>query len=159
MFNADLKKSQEVERQFEQHIQSKYKCLTENSQHLGEFPYWDVRSTATSITNSGKVATYEVKWNDDYTTHPANKWKSGSFVVETGKIIDQVVHPSGISATNSDYYVIKFENDSNFYLIPTQKLQELTQSTKGQKYLVHTKTNYIIQVMDKDWFTSHCKVI
>lgn len=159
MFNADLKKSQQVERDFEQYIQSKYSSLTENSQNKGNFTDWDVRSTATSITNSGKVATYEVKWNDDYTTHPANKFKSGSFVVETAKIIDEVVHPAGISATNSDYYVIKFQNDDNFYIIPTKKLQQLTQSFKGQKYSVITKTNYIIQVMDKNWFIKHCQIV
>lgn len=159
MFNSDLKKSQEVERQFEEYIQSKYGSITENSQNKGNFNDWDVRSTATSITNSGKVATFEVKWNDDYSNHHANKFKSGSFVCETGKIIDEVVHPSGLSLTNSDYYTIKFENDSNFYLIPTKKLKELTQSPKGQKYSVITKTNYIIQVMDKNWFIKHCQIV
>ena len=150
MYKADYERSLEQEKRFEAYIKSKYKLLTESSQSKGYFPDWDISTTGTG-KHAGKVTTFEVKLNDNY--------KQNTIVIETCKIVDEVKHPSGLSLTNSDYYVLCFPNDDNWYIINTNLLKQLVDDLQSKKYIIYDKNNYQLHIFDKPWLLNHCKAI
>lgn len=149
-FKSDLEISQQKELEFEQYIKTKYSALTENSQHRDYFPDWDVKITAT--TKNNKVTTFEVKYNKAY--------EQNTVVVEECKIVNETRIPTGISLSNADYYVFTIQYDNNWYIIKREKLFDLIKNTKHpNRYMIRDKNDWIIQVFDKPWFLSKCKII
>ncbi len=150
MFKHDYEKSRQKEQEFENYIKSRYKLQTENSSLLGDYPNWDVSTTANTKHNN-KVTTFEVKYNADY--------GNNKVVIENCKIVDEIRIPCGLSLTSADWYVLSFENDSNWYIIPTLKLKELVDDVKSEKFIVYDQNNYQLHIFDKPWLLSFCKII
>lgn len=149
-YKNDYDKSRKKEIEFEAYIKAKYNLLTENSSTAGYFADWDISTTATSHNN--KITKFEVKYNSNY--------KKDKVIIETAKIIDEVKHPSGLSATQADYYVLTFEEpDTNFYLISVEKLKEMVASNKGKKEVNCDQAGYQLFIYDKKYFLQFCKII
>ena len=149
-FKSDLEISQQKEREFELYMKTKYSALTENSQNKDYFPDWDVKITAT--TKNNLISTFEVKYNKAY--------KQNTIVVEECRIINGERIPSGISLSNADYYIFTIENNPNWYMIKKEKLFKLIEETKSpNRYMIRDKNDFIIQIFDKPWFLSKCKII
>ena len=145
-YRKDYEKSIRAEREFEDLLHQAIPDLkSENTQNKGYYPNFDVSTTSTT---TGQVTRYEIKHNDCYL--------SGNVVIENCRIIDHVKHPSGLALSQSDYYVFKFECDTNFYLIPTNRLRELVESKDPKKYFVIDKNGFMLYIYPKDYFTSQC---
>ncbi len=146
-FEKDYEQSRKQEIRLEEYL-NHLDQYTENSSKKGYFPDWDISSTSTT---TGSIATYELKYNNDYATN--------NVVIENCRIIDQQKHPSGLTSTKADYYVLAFENDSNFYLIPTQKLKDLVNSNKTPKRILTDKNGYQLYIFSKDYLLPLCNVL
>ena len=145
-FKKDLEKSAQAEREFEDLLHNVTpNLLSENSSLRGNFPKFDISTTSTT---TGAITKYEVKHNDCYL--------SGNVVIENCRIIEHVKHPSGLALSESDYYVFKFECDTNFYLIPTLKLKKLVEDKDPKKSFVVDKNGFMLYIFPKEYFTSHC---
>ena len=147
-FETDLKKAQKIELEFEAYIRTEYGFLTENTQHLGFFPDYDVRITSTTTNN---ISTYEVKLNSNYANN--------TVCIEIGKRINGKDEPSGLSSTKADYYVLKIEADDNWYVIPTQKLKDLLSGDTRQNYTMLDKNDFMITISQKAWLLQHFTTI
>lgn len=145
-FKSDYEKSREREIALEKHLQDTYKVLTENSSEKGDFPNWDISSTGTG-KNANKITTFEVKYVG-----------TENVVIENGRIIDSVLHPTGLSLTDANYYVICFNGDSSFYLIPVTKLKELVADTKNKK-TIYDRNNFKLHIFEKEFILQFCKII
>lgn len=117
-FNDDLERGRTAEHKFQQLLQRDYpRIKIENSESKGEFSDWDVSTTA--FTQSSTIRTFEVKHN--------RKYDSGNVCIETGKVVDGYLRESGLSATKAGYYVFNFDDEPDFYVIPTDQLKQYIQ--------------------------------
>jgi hypothetical protein len=133
-FNDDLAKGRMAEHKFQFLLQSDYpRIKIENSESRGEFADWDISTTAFT-QSSTTIRTFEIKHN--------RKYDSGNVCIETGKVVDGYLRPSGLSATKADYYCFNFENENDFYVIKTDQLREYIQ-TNNIKHKYHNNYQLI----------------
>lgn len=140
-YKKDYEKSRQREKAFAALLITRNN-LAEDSSNKGYWPNWDISCTS----STGTISTFEVKYNSTY--------RKDNVIIETCRIIDKKIHPSGLSSTQADYYVLTFENDDAFYIIPTAKLKELVESNKGLKERSYDKAGYQLTVFQKKWLLS-----
>jgi hypothetical protein len=139
-YQQDYEKSRAKEFQVENLLQTKYNLLTETTDDKVYHPWWDISSTST--THNNRIIKWEVKYNSNY--------QVDSVVIEACKIVDECKIPSGLSITEADYYILCFEDDSNFYAIKVEKLKELVANFKHiKKHVGYDKNNYQLQIFPK----------
>lgn len=145
-FSKDLEIARIKEQQFEQYIKNKYGVLTENSQDKEWFPDWDVKITGKTIS------TFEVKYNKCY--------EQNTVVIEIGRIVNGERTDTGLFLSKADYYIFTFECIDSWYMISSDKLKRLINETRSpERYLIRDKNNFLIQIFDKPFFLSHCRII
>jgi len=142
-FDHDNNKGRKAEILFEQYLVARNN-QTENSSLKGNFSLWDI--SCTSFTSN--VSTFEVKAQSHY--HVDN------VIIETCRIVDEQKTPSGLSATQADYYVFLFEGDPAFYVIKTTKLKLMVESNKGNKVITYDANGYQLYCYDKAFFKKKC---
>jgi len=140
-FKQDLEFSQVIELEFEQYILNKYKCFTENAQDKGLFPDWDISITG-NTTNTGRISTFEIKYNRNYSQQTI------------------VIEEIAFNNSNADYYILRVEDDSNWYMIRKSKLNDLIYTKCDFRKTVCTYgENKIIFIFDKELFLNKCKIV
>lgn len=148
-YKKDYERSKKAEDTFEALLASKYNLLTSNTANKGYFPFFDVESTSTT---TGAVCKYEVKLNACYLDKE-------DVVIENCRLVDEKIHPSGLSLTEADYYIFKFECDTNFYMIPVLKLKELVATPNPNKRFIVDKKGFQLHIFTKDYLLPLCTIL
>lgn len=88
--------------------------------------------------------------------------KTGNHAVElyTKYKGSETIHPSGLSATESDVYVFGFEGLPGVYGMDTGKLKRLVEEKKYFRIVDHTGDgNATIALFKLDWFLQQCEFL
>lgn len=149
-FDIDLEQGKKIEQKVEAFLNEKYPfILTENSSNKGLFPYWDISTTSTT---NNKITKLEVK----YLRNNSNN----NVVIENGRIVDEAYLPTALGVSESDYYIMVFENDVNYYSIPTQKLKELcADDTQTNKWIMFDTNGYQLTIFTKEFLLQFAKIL
>jgi hypothetical protein len=136
----------------EQHLQKKNGVLTENTSENEDFLDYDI--SITSSTKNDLVSTFTIKHNNTY--------KNDKVCIEFRKMVDDQFVPSGIGSSTSDYLILTFYDDRNFYMIRRSKILEYVfdiRNTHVPKYISMDRVNCQLAIFDRPSLLRRCTII
>ena len=139
--------------QVERYLKAKQGVLIESTANDANLIDWDLRITGT--TKNNRISTYTVKHNNSY--------HNDKICLEYKKSINNELHPSGITAVNSEYMIFTFYDDPKIYMIKREKLIAYAESNSPKPpvdyYKAMDKQNYQLVLFDRPSLLRRCKVI
>jgi hypothetical protein len=150
-FKKNLHTSQQIETNFS-HTLQQLGYNTTTTQDKGSFKGYDV--TASIPNCSGCTLQYDIK-------HDQLAHTTGRIAVELWKELNGKRYPSGLTATQADFFVYSFpEDDAHFYLIHTRILKNLIKAKQHIRTVMGGNGGWFkIALFEKDWFLSRCMIL